>query len=332
MKCFFASHGCEILIKKSALFFLLLACPFYLKSVLAGSQEFIGASGITRHGSDLLIVWDKGPGAYYRYPLRELPKGPLIPIDVSLLQPVPLAGASLSLDLEGVDVLADGRVVAVSESLSALVSEKESVAQYGGPFSELAGIGIEGIAVRHLEGEVSRVAVVWEGGYPEHDKVPFQLRGMISKAALKPVMLIHDIRPNEICGKIRMNEMNQIELKVPVPKGEEPLAQRYRVPDLVWHKWKHQGIEEWGFIALLSSRNLAQTQEYLYDELLRFNIQGEPVGKVIDLNELLPKELHGLNWEGLGWYEEGKSVVLIYDNSRDQKPFAYVVNLPEDWK
>jgi hypothetical protein len=149
-------------IKKSALFLLLLACPFFLKSVRAISQEFIGASGITRHGDDLLIVWDKGPAAYYRYPVKKLPPGPLIPIDVSLLQPVPLAGASLPLDLEGIDVLADGRVVAVSEALSALVSEKETVAQYGGPFSELAGMGIEGVAVRRLEGGVSRVAVVWE--------------------------------------------------------------------------------------------------------------------------------------------------------------------------
>ena len=320
------------MIKKSALFLFLLACPFVLKSVVAVSQEFIGVSGITRHGTDLLIVCDKGPSVYYRYPLKNLPQGPIIPIDVSLLQSVPLAGASLPLDLEGIDVLADGRVVAVSESLSALVSEKETVAQYGGPFSELAGMGVEGVAVRRLDGGVSRVAVVWEGGYPEYDKVPIHLRGKISNTALKPVMFIHDIRPNEICGKIKMNPSDQIELNVPVPKGEEPLAQRYRVPDLVWHKWRHQGTEEWGIIALLSSRNLAQTQEYLYDELLRFNLKGEPVGKVIDLNDFLPKDSHGLNWEGLGWYEEGKSVVLTYDNSREQKPFALVVNLPEDWK
>lgn len=310
------------------LLWLTLSCFNY---GAADYPEFLGASGVVRRGEELLIVGDKDPGAYYRYPLgKEL--GPLIPLDLFRLERVPMPAASLAMDLESIEILADGRVVMLSEQLSALVSEKGLVAEYGGPFSELAGIGVEGVAVRPLEGGSSRVAILWEGGYPEYEKLPVQLRGMIPATALLPVILIHDILPGQDCGRIMFNLVNQIRLNVPVPKGTAPNAQRFRAPDLVWHKWKNRGVEEWGFIVLLNSKNLGRPPQYLYDELLRFDMNGNPVGKMLDLNTLFPKELQHLNWEGMGWFEEGQSLVLVFDNKADQSPAAFVVNLPEDWK
>jgi len=319
------------MIKKSTAFLLLWLSLFCVKNTVADYTEFIGASGVVRKGDELLIVSDKDPGAYYRYPLANN-RGPLITIDSSQLVRVPMPGASLAMDLESIEILADGRVVGLSEQLSALVSEKGVVAEYGGPFSELAGIGTEGVAVRPLEDGSSRVAILWEGGYPEFEKLPIQLRGIIAQGALMPVFLVHDILNGQNYGKIRFNLVNQVRLQVPTPKGKGPSAQRFRASDLVWHKWKNQGKEEWGFIVLLNSKNLARPPQYMYDELLRFDLKGHPVGKMLDLNTLFPKELQHLNWEGLGWFEEGESLVLVFDNSADQAPAAFVVKLPEDWK
>ncbi len=311
---------------------VLLICLFAFSFTKAADfPQFIGASGIVMQGRDLLIVSDKDPAAYYRYSLGE-EHGPRIPIDLTRLVRIPMPGACLASDLEGIDVLADGRVVVLSEGLSALVSEKGLVAEYGGPFSQLAGIGVEGVAARPLENGASRIAIVWEGGYPEFDKIPMQLRGKVASAALKPVVLIHDVQRDEVCGRIRFKDVETIEFNVPVPKGEEPHAQRFRIPDLVWQKLINNGKEEWRFIALLISQNSVQDQQYLYDMLQRYDSRGEPVGKMLDLNQLLPKDMQGLNWEGMGWFEEGKSVALTFDNNVGQAPEVFVVELPEDWK
>jgi hypothetical protein len=314
--------------KKSVL--SLLICLLLHQTIRADLGHFVGASGVARHGDALLIVSDKDPGAYYRYPIGK-EHGPRIPIDLSQLQRVPMPAACLATDLEGIEVLADHRVVVVSEGLSALVDEKGLVAQYGGPFSELAGIGLEGVDSRPIENGASKVAVCWEGGYTQLEKVPTQLIGKVARTALKPVVLVHDIQENQVSGKIKLNDADTIELNVPVPNGSEPFAQRFRAPDLVWHKLKRFDHEEWGFIVLLSSQNSMENKQFLYYMLQRFDNKGQPFGEPIDINKFLPSEMHGVNWEGLDWFERGKSLVLIFD-SLDETPAAYVVDLPEDWK
>jgi hypothetical protein len=52
--------------------------------------------------------------------------------------------AKLQVDLEAVDILADGRVVALSERLHALVSDGGLVAEYPDFLGEVGGIGLEG--------------------------------------------------------------------------------------------------------------------------------------------------------------------------------------------
>lgn len=316
--------------KKSILSLLLSIFLFAQNHSDADFGHFVGASGIAREGDDLLIVSDKDPGAYYRYPLGN-ESGPRIPINLTQLKRVPMPGACLALDLESIDVLADGRVVALSEGLSALVDDQGLVAEYEGPFSELAGIGVEGLAVRTLDDGASRVAVTWEGGYPTDEKIPSQLMGKVSKIALKPVVVVHDIAKDQIYGKVNFDKVEIFELNVPVPKGKEPFAQRFRVPDLVWNKFKRDGKEEWGFIALLNSQNGMKNRQFLYYMLLRFDSKGQPFGKPIDINQYLPSRMHGVNWEGMHWFEEGKSLVMIFD-SLDEAPAAYVVELPADWK
>jgi hypothetical protein len=312
---------------------LLLSCLFLfsIQKSTADVPHFIGASGVTRRGEELLIVSDKDPGAYFKYPLRD-DRGPWISIDLKRLVRVAMPQACYGLDLESIDVLADGRVVALSEEISGLVDEKGLVVLYGGPLSELAGIGLEGVAVRPLENGGSRVAVVWEGGYPTFEKIPYQLRTKVARDPLNPVVLVHDIARDQIAEKIKFNEVNQVELKVPIPRGREPFAQRFRVPDLVWDKLKKNGKEEWGFIALLSSQNSVREQRFLHKMLQRFDSEGKLFGKSIDLNKIMPPSMYSLNWEGLGWFEQGKSLVMIFDNSPEQPPAAYVMELPEDWK
>jgi hypothetical protein len=316
--------------KKGLLSLAIFAYLFCHDHVGADLGHFVGASGIARQGDALLIVSDKDPGAYYRYVIGNQ-RGPRIAIDLGRLQRVPMPGACLAIDLESIDVLADQRVVALSEGLSAMVDQKGLVAAYGGPFSELAGIGTEGLASRAIENGVSRVAVAWEGGYPQTEKIPIQLFGKVAKSALKPVVLIHDVQKNQIIGKVKVDQTNTIELNVPVPNGEEPFAQRFRVPDLVWHKLKRNEKEEWGFIVLLSSQNSTDDQHFLYYMLQRFDSSGQPFGEPIDINKFLPSEMHGVNWEGLDWFEEGKSLVTIFD-SPDESSAAYVIELPESWK
>ncbi len=39
-----------------------------------------------------------------------------------------------------------------------------------------------------------------------------------------------------------------------------------------------------------------------------------------------------VNWEGMGWFEEGKSLVIIYDAKPKDPPFAFVIEIPEEWR
>jgi hypothetical protein len=54
-----------------------------------------------------------------------------------------------------VDILGDGRIVALSERLRSLISTDDLVVQYDDPLA--------GLAVRRLDADGSQVAVLWEG-------------------------------------------------------------------------------------------------------------------------------------------------------------------------
>ncbi|MBM3797444.1 MAG: hypothetical protein FJW31_26115, partial [Acidobacteria bacterium] len=93
------------------------------------SRGIVEASGVTRVGDALLVVDDSDIGAYFRVPL---PKAPPPLLDLNALRPnrVELKNRGLGVDLESIGMLADGRVVALSERLRLLVSNSGIVAEY----------------------------------------------------------------------------------------------------------------------------------------------------------------------------------------------------------
>jgi hypothetical protein len=118
-------------------------------------------------------------------------------------------------------------------------------------------------------------------------------------------------------------------LDVPKPKGRGPRAQRFRAPDLVWHRFPGG---EWGFIVLLTSKNSVDRPKFEYHWLECFDLQGKRLGKRLDLSVVTGQDLPGVNWEGLDWFEQGKSLILIHESYPADTPTAFVWQLPEDWK
>lgn len=301
----------------------------------AGVEE---ASGITRRGDTLLIVGDKSPGAYYSYPVAPVQE-PLITIDPTLSTRIELPGGKVALDLEGIAVLADGRVAVLSERLRALVGAEGLIVEYGSPLTEFGNRGLEGVAVLPDEDGSSRVAVLWEGGYPEYEQMPRQLRDTVGRPALRPVMWIHTVARGESGLQVkdshtRSHGVQTIELHVPAPDGiEPPEGQRFRAPDLVWHRWQGQNQEQLGFIVLLSSENspVSGKREFRCQWLQRFTLEGNPYGKPLDLDTILPQDLRGRNWEGLGWYVPNDTLVMIHDAPPYGVPSAYIIPIPTDW-
>jgi hypothetical protein len=279
------------------------------------------------------------------------------------------------MDLEGIDVLADNRIAVLSEQLHCLISESylgsniyTVVAEYTNEFTEFGHRGLEGLAIRNLGDGISRIAVLWEGGYTLKRDIPLPLRERIGSCWSPPVLIIHDLKKNELAGRI-VQPNQYLVLDVPIPPGEEPNAQRFRATDLVWHKWTNNKThkKEYGFIVLLSSENAPPSNDtpkrYKLKLLQRFNSQGDLVGKPLDINLYAREVIHrystelinafsekrakhfqeiitlleenkweNVNWEGLGWYEKGEAVITIYDNVPKEPPFALIIPLPPEWK
>jgi hypothetical protein len=318
------------------------------------------ASGIARVGAELLIVSDSDPGGYYRFPLSGA-NLPAFGIDPSKLKWVSWPSAALALDLESIGVLADGRVVVLSERLRALIAEDGIVMEYDDPVTEFGEHGLEGLAIRPMTDESggSRVAVLWEGGYPSSTDLSPQVAPLLAKEALRPVVVMHDVAKGATGQRHRMDRAEPetvIELQTPLPAGgdsPDDRAQaptlvwqsprtggwnftvlqddRFRAPDLVWHSPRSG---EWNFIVLLSSYSPARN-EYKHVWLQRFDINGRSIGEPEDIDKLVPSQLRGMNWEGLDWYEPGQSLVLIDDHGgirRSGPPTGVVVGLPQSWQ
>lgn len=324
------------------------------------------ASGITRIDDRLLIVGDDADGRYFELSLDGT-CSTIIAIAPEKVREILMPGAELAMDLEGIDVLTDGRIVVLSEQLHSLILKRGKqdkhplvVAEYDKTLTEFGHRGLEGLAVKHLDSGVSRVAVLWEGGYLIDKHVPPQLREKTSGEPLKPVIVVHEIESDGYAGKVD-DPTHRIVLDVPEPPGEPPDVQRYRATDLVWFEsQKDKDI----FIVLLNSENAPQdgAVEYIFKILQRFDLQGNRIGEPLYLDHACKNALKGLseddlermgcssakhlkeidsllqagnwenvNWEGMGWFEEGKSLVIIYDAKPKDPPFAFVIEIPEEW-
>jgi hypothetical protein len=302
-----------------------------------------GASGVVRHRGDLLIVSDDSPGCYFRVQIpEEAPSHIQIPEEGAErceLFPGCSSSLGLAVDLESIDLLADGRIVVLSERLRSIMDDQGIVAQYDDPFAEFAERGLEGLAVRPIGESSSRVAVIWEGGSLDKSELPDQLGKTLAGKALKPVIYVHDLAPATSRVKAyKENATTIVTLRVPSPEADSGVAAgslplRFRAPDLVWHEWtSSSGTREWGFIVLLNS--------YGPRWLQRFDMTGEPVGNPLDLDTAVAEviqndDLKDANWEGVAWFEPGERLILVHDVGKQEKlpnPSAVIMSIPQDWQ
>lgn len=281
----------------------------------ATASELSECSGIVRQNMNLIIVGDESPGTAYIYKLPDdlRPRtGPLLhqfSIDSDVHREV---GGALAIDLESVEVLPNGKIVAISERLHALVGDSRILVEYPDLMGEIGGKGLEGLAIS-LSG---KVAALWEGGYFEPNKLP-PAAGCSWTCPMKPLLCIHELPSGT--GVIRPNNADVVALNVPSPPD---LTQSFRAPDLVW-------ASEDELIVLLSSTDAAN-KEFRFKWLQRFTSKGHPIGQPLNLcaKGYLPQGLRNgrySNFEGLAWFEEGESLVLINDHDDPTRPATAVV-------
>ncbi len=291
---------------------IVLTCLAPLLLAAAPQQgKLTSASGIARVGSDLIIVGDDTRSTLFRYRLQadDWPSGsgPLLAeIEIASARTERFGGTG-AVDLEGVDVLADGRIVVLSETLKALITRDSVATIYPDPMGEIGGRGMEGVAVR---GD-GQVAGLWEGGFFSPDYLPTWIAdtGEIQSGPMRALLCVHPlpaVAKTEVCkGK---------DAVVPLQLPATPDAtQAFRATDLVW------GEDGKSLIVLLSSTNAAITV-FRYKWLQRFSTSGAPIGDPLNLCDrgYLPAHVRtgkAGNYEGLGWFEPGKSLITINDYS-----------------
>ncbi len=308
-----------------------------LTSAVSAAPLLEEASGLARVGDVLAVVSDKEPGRYFLVPVPSVTAG-VVPIEPARVRTIEWPSVAVALDLEGIAMLGDGRLVLLSERLRSLLDDSGIVVEYDNPLSELGNRGLEGVAVRRLAEGASRIAVLWEGGYPEFQSLPSALRKVVDRRAYRPQIWCHTLPAGSPRIRIKTDappavELERIELNPPLPDGVEPEAQRFRATDLVWHRLGPPGSEEWGFIVLLNSGNAPSAGPAVYEHqwLQKFSRAGDPVGPPLDLNRLVPDSLRHANWEGLAWLEEGFRLALIHDVPPAGTPSLLIVTLPDGW-
>lgn len=217
----------------------------------------------------------------------------------------------------------------LSERLRSLVDYEGIVAEYGSLFSEVGKRGLEGLAIRPLPKSASRIAVLWEGGYPDQSSLPARLRRSRAPRPLLPLVLVHDLISRGRAGCLRMDgAVTAVDLDVPHLPGETTTAQRFRAPDLLWTKLG----AGWGFIVVIFSQNAADRPTYAHHWLQRFGLDGKRVGEPLDLALHVPVDHKSANWEGMCWLDPGKSVVMVHESSAKIPAAAFVLELPPGWQ
>jgi hypothetical protein len=72
---------------------------------------------------------------------------------------------------------------------------------------------------------------------------------------MRPLVVVHDLNSGVRGVELKMRDAKlAVELEVPKPAGNEPEAQRFRAPDLVWTRWRNGSAEDWGFLVLIQFR------------------------------------------------------------------------------
>jgi hypothetical protein len=288
--------------------YALLACSIGFSSQGVLRQ----ASGIALDGPDLIIVGNGTPSTVFRYRLNpsDMPTGNgprLAVIEIDQADVETGFGGRRALDLEAIDVLPDGQVVVLSEATISLLNSDGPVARYPFAFAQFGARGLEGLAV-HANG---RIAALWEGGYTSRAYLPtrYDDADRLFDKPIKPIICVHDALdlPSAVVCE---DDHDVTVLRVPDTPDS---SQSFRAPDLVW------SVDGESFIVLLSSTNSA-SDRFRYKWLQKFTISGEAAEPPVNLCDsgYLPENVRsgrGGNVEGLGWFEPGKSLMLVNDYS-----------------
>jgi hypothetical protein len=307
-------------------------------SAVSSSPESVGrpgrieeASGVLVLENELLIVDDSKHNSYFRVPIPQ-DAGPLITLNDQSPRSVTMPVLNF-VDLESIARLNDGRIVALSERMRGLVGKDGPIVEYDYPLSEVARRGLEGVAVRALPDGASRVAVIWEGGYPDPGSLHPQLAERVGPEPFDPIIFVHDIAAGASPGRVRWREgLQKMILQVPIPEGRVPEAQRFRAPALEWYRWPDKSQQEWGFLVMLSSQNAVDPPRFLHHLIQRFDSEGKRVGDPIDIAAHAPAEIGHANWEGMHWWKPGKSLILVHEGRGDIEAHALILELPETWQ
>ena len=293
---------------------LIGACDVFKNDSVHDPEPDLGltlreASAIVLKGDHLLMVSDDTPAILYRYKLKpeDHPnsEGPLlasISIEPTFSRHLVNKKAK---DLEGIDLLSNGELVLLSEQAYALFTPKGLVAQYPKFMSEVAGRGLEGLAINAED----QVAVLWEGGYYSPKLLSSLLVKSETNQAQIPFVCIH-----QYSSELNTLHCDKGEGVVKLNVPATPLrTQAFRAPDLEWSEDNNS------LIVLLASQNLEDTA-FKYMWLQRFSLSGEAIGAALNLCDrgFLPKHLRSgraSNFEGLAWFEPGKSLMLVNDYS-----------------
>lgn len=351
-------------LKRLFAFLLLAGIPFDASpnpatSDCAGhASEPHEISGIDVDGGVLYLVDDEVTGRVFRYPLRGVDasrpfrmKWPL-----GFLTEDPHMGADAD-DLEAVRYLPGYGPIALSECHRTFYGPSGPVLQLPEIHQEFANRGLEGFDIK-LRDDRFWFVVLHEGGYPEREDVLHHDPNSDAwKTWINPYIFTFIFNPRTgtpstpaFAAPVSLN-LASLHAQYYDPEyrtAAEPGAQRFRAPAVLWQEMSD--TREPVLLVLLSSENQPPEPSdvpsnsppippvrYRYKLLQRFSLSGSPIGKPIDIDEY-PSVIaaghsypNAPNWEGMAWFEKGKSVILVNDKPPDT-PVAVVIELPEDYR
>lgn len=285
--------------------------------------EFKEVSGVARLGDRLLMVGDDANGTVFSASVAGRALG-IVALGSNSVEVLSVPHGTFAQDLEAIGIAGEVALV-LSERLHCLVSFADGqFYEYPKSLSEIGNRGLEGLAIRPSGGGF-KVAALWEGGFLQAEDLPDELRRLALKP-LKPVLALHDLKFEG--GRLVVENLELAVLKVPIPEH----GYAFRAPDLEWVR-SEEGA--WQVAVLLSSENpnVPKSQPQLrwkHRQIRRFTLMGDPVPGLIDINAVVePSQLKRANWEGLSWFEPGRTFVLVHDHPPKGIPCAYVI--PAEW-
>jgi len=278
------------------------------------------ASGVTWKDGTLWVVGNEDDGACFAFswPEAEGNLGPrfedrVLHLDATRAHRIDLRAGARASDLESIDHTPDGRLFALSENQRTLFSDEssEEVTFTNHKWAmEVDSKGLEGLAIRP-DGLGYAIAAMWEGGRRRSNPTP--PRVIVRRAPTTS--------PDEVV-QIDRDFLNQLH------DGDQ-----VRAADLVWAE--HSRARPPGFLVLLHCERKGEKK---HKWLVRVDERGGPVESngapaAVELIDLFrragagkPKKWAKRNWEGLGWINPGKRLVMVNDNDEGEC-YAFVFDL-----